>query len=162
MINISDERYGKKGLGIWFYVPRLFAIILVVIALYRVFSIMDFSEYPAVHFIMILTSFYVVYLLVGNVQILFEAPHVLQSIFFQNKIYLKLYFGKEVVCSLDDFSGVKVHKVNRLMSVSSLLDRHKDNYLVLLKDGRSFYLNGSLKGTDEFVGMLKSKLNNQK
>ncbi len=39
--------------------------------------------------------------------------------------------------------------------MSSLLDYYKDNYLITLKDGGSFYLNGCLNGVEEFTERLQ-------
>ena len=155
MLKISDDRYGKKGQGIWFYIPRLFVIILVVIALFQILLSMNFSGYLSVQFVMILAGVYIIYLLLGNIQILLEAPHVAQSIEFNNKVYLRLYFGKEITYFPNDFDSVRVYKVSRWMKMSSLLDYYKDNYIITLKDGSSFYLNGCLNGVEEFIERLQ-------
>ena len=162
MTKACDVRFGAKGR--WFFALPLGAPFLLYSAYWPAVMIIDeISKRPflssgiSVFLIIVFTLLFFLYLFCGVALCFLDGRRVVQSIFFDDGLIFRTFWGKEVTTRGNDIVSLGMVRPVRSLNFITLLSKNKRNWKVVGGEGVCF-MNGEAPGVDELFSKIRSMM----
>lgn len=157
---ISDDRLGKRGLGILLLPQGFFFGSLQVGWAWRSVFSDDFYDYGSVNgflvwLLMLIAAFFFTVVVASALLCFFKAGTVVrQARVRQEKVEFVSFWGRRTEFLGDELLSVESIKSNPIVLLD-LLSKKKENWRVTTRSGKVYFLNGEIFRDDNFMAALK-------